>query len=128
MLGDFERRPASAHRFPQCPSYIRRSQHYVAACLRVTGYLFNETQWLIYVFYYLDSNDTIEFAVRRNLLDSSNEYLGTCCTRDLCAVGRKLCADAPIEQRSRFVKQVAIAAADLQKIATSQPALGEISQ
>ncbi len=68
------------------------------------------------MFYYLDSNDAIEFALRRNLLDSSNEHLGTCRARDLCALGRKLCADTLIEQRARLVKQVAVATADFQSL------------
>src|SRR5436190_9589998 len=128
MLGDFERRPPPVHRLPQCPSYVRCSHHHVAACLGVTGYLFNETQWLIHVFYYLGSYDTIEFAVRRNLLHASDEHLGTCCTRDLCGLGRKVCADAAIEKGTCLVKQIAIPAADFQKIAARHSTLRKVTQ
>src|SRR4029077_12196222 len=76
----------------------------------------------------LRPNYTIKFCFKWNLLNASNQYFGPRGARDLRTLGREIRPNASFKERACLIKQVTIAAADLQKITTGQAAFGEIMQ
>src|SRR5882757_3235025 len=76
----------------------------------------------------LRPNYIVKFCFRWNLLKASNKYFGARRARDLRTLGRELGPNATFKERACLVQEVTIAATDLQKIATSQSAFGEIMQ
>ena len=76
----------------------------------------------------LRPNYAVKFCFRWNLLNASDKYFGARRARDLRTLEREIGPDTTSEERACLIKKVTIAATDLQKIATSQAAFGEVSQ
>src|SRR4029453_1659710 len=76
----------------------------------------------------LRSNYTIKLCFKWNLLDTSNKYAGSRSARDLRTRRREIRPNAAFKKRACLIKQVTIAAADLQQIAAGQSAFGQIVQ
>src|SRR4051812_32228293 len=128
MLWHLEGRPAPAHELPQCASDVRSSEHKVAARLDGFHKLAHERDRIVNVFNYLDSHSAVERYIIRKLFDSSDKHMGPRLTSAGRAVLGKLRSDSTPKITPRFVQEIAVATADLEKITARHPTSLEIAE